>query len=55
MENKKISIIGGGVAGSTTALYLGNLGLDVTLFEKQNDLISGPPFLSSSCRRELIS
>ncbi|WP_373070136.1 FAD-dependent oxidoreductase [Sulfurimonas sp.] len=44
MKDTKIAIIGGGVAGSTTALYLGNLGLDVTLFEKQNDLISGPPF-----------
>jgi len=43
MQNK-IAIIGGGVAGSTTALYLGNLGLDVTLFEKEKDLISGPPF-----------
>ena len=41
---KKIAIIGGGVAGSTSALYLGNLGLNVTLFEKENDLISGPPF-----------
>jgi len=39
-----IAIIGGGVAGVTTALTLGNLGLDVTLFEKKNALISGPPF-----------
>jgi hypothetical protein len=44
MTNKKIAIIGGGVAGSTTALYLGTLGLDITLFEREADLISGPPF-----------
>jgi len=43
-KNANIAIIGGGVAGSTTALYLGKLGLNVTLFEKENDLISGPPF-----------
>ncbi len=40
----KIAIVGGGVAGATTALYLGELGLDVTLFEKDDSLISGPPF-----------
>jgi hypothetical protein len=40
----KIAIIGGGVAGGTAALYLGALGLDVTLFEKKAELISGPPF-----------
>ncbi|MEA2099334.1 MAG: FAD-dependent oxidoreductase [Campylobacterota bacterium] len=43
-KNAKIAIIGGGVAGSSTALYLGQLGLNVTLFEKERDLISGPPF-----------
>jgi len=43
-KNAKVAIIGGGVAGSTTALYLGKLGLNITLFEKENDLISGPPF-----------
>ncbi len=40
----KIAIVGGGIAGSTAALYLGKLGLDVTLFEKKPSLISGPPF-----------
>ena len=30
----KIAIIGGGIAGSSVALQLGRLGLDVTLFEK---------------------
>ncbi len=38
----KVAIIGGGVTGSSIAIYLNNLGIDVTLFEK-NDLISGPP------------
>ena len=40
----KIAIIGGGVAGSTAARYLGESGLDVTLFEKEKSLVSGPPF-----------
>jgi len=46
MINKKakIAIIGGGVAGATTALYLGQRGVDVTLFEKESSLVSGPPF-----------
>ncbi len=44
-ENKaKIAIIGGGVAGASAALYFGQLGLDVTLFEKEPSLVSGPPF-----------
>ena len=43
-KNKvKIAVIGGGIAGSTISLYLGKLGLDITLFEKNNSLISGPP------------
>ena len=40
----KIAIIGAGVAGTTAAIYLGKLGLDVTLFEKNRSIISGPPF-----------
>ena len=40
----KVAVIGGGVAGVTASLALGNLGLDVTLFEKRKTLISGPPF-----------
>ena len=43
-ENPTIAIIGGGVAGSTTALYLGQLGVSCTLFEREKSLISGPPF-----------
>jgi len=45
-ENKqaKIAVIGGGVAGASAAFYFGKLGLDVTLFEKEESLVSGPPF-----------
>ncbi len=39
----KIAIIGGGVAGASSAIYLRSLGLDVTLFEKRSFLIGGPP------------
>ncbi len=44
MKRAKVAIVGGGVAGSTTALYLGQMGLEVTLFEQEKSLISGPPF-----------
>ena len=40
----KIAIVGGGVAGSTTALHLAELGLEVSLFEKQSSISSGPPY-----------
>lgn len=40
----KIAIIGGGAAGSSAALYFGQLGLHVTLFEKDESLVSGPPW-----------
>jgi len=43
-KKPKIAIIGGGVAGSSAALYFGHLGLNVSLFEKEKSLISGPPF-----------
>ena len=42
-DKAKIGIIGGGIAGSTVALYLGERGLDVTLFEKRESLVDGPP------------
>ncbi len=42
--HNKVAIVGGGVAGSTAALYFGAMGMDVTLFEKESFLISGPPF-----------
>lgn len=41
---RKIAIVGGGVAGSTTALHLAQLGLEVSLFEKQSSISSGPPY-----------
>lgn len=44
VSSTSIAIVGGGVAGATAALYLGRLGLNVTLFEKGDSLVSGPPF-----------
>lgn len=38
-----VAVIGGGIAGSTIALYLSEIGLDVTLFEKGVSLVNGPP------------
>ncbi len=43
-KQARIAIVGGGVAGATTALYLGQMGVDVTLFEREKSLVSGPPF-----------
>ncbi|CAA6808669.1 MAG: FIG00971038: hypothetical protein [uncultured Sulfurovum sp.] len=43
-ENIKVAIIGAGVAGASTAITLGKLGMNVTLFEKESSLVSGPPF-----------
>ncbi len=40
---KRVAIIGGGIAGSTIAIRLAHLGLDVALFEKDVHLVSGPP------------
>ncbi len=42
-EKAKIAVVGGGIAGSTIALYLSELGLDITLFEKGPSLVNGPP------------
>ncbi len=39
----KVAIIGGGIAGSSVAAYLGRAGADVTLFEQRDSLVSGPP------------
>jgi len=38
----KIAVIGGGVAGSSIAIYLASLGADITFFEKRG-IVSGPP------------
>ena len=42
-KRAKVAIVGGGIAGSTAALYLSRAGLDVTLFEQGKSLVSGPP------------
>ncbi len=39
----KIAIVGGGIAGSSVALYLSELGINVSLFEKKDTLVDGPP------------
>ncbi len=44
MKKLNIAIVGGGVAGASLALYLGKIGLDITLFEKESSLVNGPPF-----------
>jgi len=41
---KKVAIVGGGIAGSSIALHLAQLGVSVELFETKESLISGPPF-----------
>jgi hypothetical protein len=43
MNKTKVAIIGGGIAGSSVAIYLSKLGIDITLFEKEDSLVSGPP------------
>ena len=43
-KRTKIAIVGGGVAGVTSALYLAQLGLDVTILEKKSSLVDGPPW-----------
>ena len=40
----RVAVIGGGVAGATTALARGALGLEVTLLERRRGLVEGPPF-----------
>jgi len=42
-KNIKVAVIGGGIAGSSISIYLGKLGLNVTLFEKNESIVSGPP------------
>jgi glycine/D-amino acid oxidase-like deaminating enzyme len=42
-QSLKVGIIGGGVAGSTIALRLAELGIDTTLIEKGPSLVNGPP------------
>lgn len=42
-KKPKIAVVGGGIAGSTIALYLSEIGLNVSLFEKGPSLVNGPP------------
>ena len=39
----RVAVVGGGVAGSSVALHLGELGADVALFERKSSLVDGPP------------
>lgn len=43
VKQTKVAIVGGGIAGATVALYLSELGLDVSLLEKGPSLVNGPP------------
>jgi len=43
MSDKKIAVIGGGIAGASIALYLSEIGLKIDLFEKSTSLVNGPP------------
>ncbi len=39
----KVAVVGGGIAGGSAALHLGELGAEVSLFEKKSSLVDGPP------------
>jgi len=43
LKSKRIAVIGGGIAGSTIALRLAGLDINVTLFEEGASLVNGPP------------
>ncbi|KAB2824529.1 NAD(P)-binding protein [Aliivibrio finisterrensis] len=40
---KRIAIIGGGIAGSSIAMYLSEYDVDIILFEEGTSLVNGPP------------
>ncbi len=42
-QPKSVAIIGGGVAGATAAVHLAELGIEVTLIERGEGLVNGPP------------
>ncbi|GGA76199.1 oxidoreductase [Neiella marina] len=43
ISHPKVAVIGGGMAGSTIALRLSELGIATTLFDKGSSLVNGPP------------
>lgn len=43
MSSPHIGIIGGGIAGSTAALHFAELGFHVSIFERGQSLVDGPP------------
>lgn len=40
-SKKKVAIIGGGVAGSTIAMYLSKFDIEIDLFEQGTSLVNG--------------
>ncbi|HEY5715159.1 MAG TPA: FAD-dependent oxidoreductase [Psychromonas sp.] len=43
LNSINVAIVGGGIAGASIALYLSELGINVTLLEKGPSLVNGPP------------
>ena len=40
----RFAVIGGGIAGSTTALHLAGQGIYLSFIDRGDDLVNGPPF-----------
>lgn len=43
IKQTKVAIVGGGIAGATVAVYLSELGINVSLLEQGPSLVNGPP------------
>lgn len=54
-QDPRIAIIGGGIAGATAAVHLGELGLNVVLMEKTCWFSQWATDLSSACRGQSLS